>query len=515
MFVGDWAARGARYWPGRVAAVDVAKGERGRFTYADLDARAERLAGWLRAEAGVGPGDRVGLLAHNGVEYLDALFACGKLGAVFVPYNWRLHARETAALVGRTGPKALLFDDACAALAAELPPAPGRRLAHLEARALPGSAAYAEVLAGPPPAAPVTHEPVDAERVCCLLFTGGTTGLPKAARVSYRMAAWNALNTLVHELRPGDVTVTHTPMFHTGGLFVYTLPLLTSGGRVVIMRRWDAGQMLRLVGEEKVSLFFCVPSQALDLAQHPDFARADLSSVRFVTTGGAPMPVPLLRAWQASHPVPFKQGFGMTECGPGLFSMGPEHAVEKAGSIGRPNYFVDARLVDAEGRPVPPGAEGELCLRGPSLCSGYFGVDEPFVDAEGWFRTGDLMRADGDGFYYVVGRQKDMFISGGENVYPVEIEQALAEHPAIAACAVVGVPHERWGEVGHAFVVARPGLAPPAAAELLAFLKGRLASYKVPKAFSALPELPLTAAGKVDKNELRRRPPPAGEGGAG
>ncbi|HEU4538212.1 MAG TPA: AMP-binding protein, partial [Polyangiaceae bacterium] len=309
----------------------------------------------------------------------------------------------------------------------------------------------------------------------------------------------------MHELRPGDATVTHTPMFHTGGLFVYTLPLLTAGGRVVIMRRWDAGEMLRLVAAEKVSLFFCVPSQALDLAQHPDFARADLSAVRFVTTGGAPMPVPLLRAWQAAHRVPFKQGFGMTECGPGIFSMPAERAAEKAGSIGRPNYFIDARLVGEDGRPVPPGAEGELCLRGPSLCSGYYGDDAPFVDAEGWFRSGDLMRADADGYYYVVGRKKDMFISGGENVYPVEIEQALAEHPAVAACAVVGVPHARWGEVGHAFFAPRPGLAAPPADELAAFLKGRLASYKVPKAFSALPQLPLTAAGKVDKNELRRR----------
>ncbi|MCU0682535.1 MAG: AMP-binding protein [Polyangiaceae bacterium] len=505
MFVGDWAARGASYWPDRVAVVDVAKGERGRFTYAELGARAERLAAWLRDEAGVGVGDRVGLLAHNGVEYLDALFACGKLGAVFVPYNWRLHSRETAELVARTAPKALLFDDACAEAAAALPPAPGRRLVHLEARGLPGSVSYADVLAAPAPAAPLTHEPVDPERIFCLLFTGGTTGLPKAARISYRMAAWNALNTLVHELRPGDVTVTHTPMFHTGGLLVYTLPLLSSGGRVIIMRRWDAGEMLRLVGQERVSLFFCVPSQALDLAQHPDFARADLAGVRFITTGGAPMPVPLLRAWQAAHQVPFKQGFGMTECGPGIFSMPAERAAEKAGSIGRPNYFIDARLVDDEGRPVPAGAEGELCLRGPSLCSGYYGEEGAFADAEGWFRSGDLMRTDDDGYYYVVGRKKDMFISGGENVYPVEIEQALAEHPAVAACAVIGVPHVKWGEVGHAFLAPRPGAEVPAGEELAAFLKARLASYKVPKAFSALPELPLTAAGKIDKNELRRR----------
>ncbi len=516
MFVGDWAARGAQYWPTRVAAVDVAKGAAGRFTYAELDARAVRLAAWLRGEAGVGVGDRVGLLAHNGVEYLDALFACGKLGATFVPYNWRLHARETAELVARTAPKALLFDDECAPAAAALPAAPGRRLLHLGGASLPGSAPYAGVLAAPPPPAPLAHEPVDAERDAALLFTGGTTGLPKAARISHRMLAWNALNTLVHELRPGDVTVTHTPMFHTGGLFVYTLPLLTAGGRVVIMRRWDAGEMLRLLGEERVTLFFCVPSQALDLAQHPDFARADLSGVRFVTTGGAPMPVPLLKAWQAAHAVPFKQGFGMTECGPGLFSMAPEDAVERAGSIGRPNYFVDARLVDAGGRPVPPGEPGELCLRGPSLCSGYVGADAPFVDADGWFRTGDLMRADEAGFYYVVGRQKDMFISGGENVYPVEIEQALAEHPALAACAVVGVPHAKWGEVGHAFVVPKPGQSAPAGDELSEFLKGRLASYKVPKSFAALPALPLTAAGKVDKAELGRlaAPPPGGPAGA-
>jgi fatty-acyl-CoA synthase len=506
MFIGDWMGRGALYWPEHVAVVDVARGEEGRFTYRQLNARAEALGGWLRDVAGVKPGERVGLVAHNGVEYLDTLFACGKIGAIFVPFNWRLHAAELTDLVRDTTPKVLLFGDEFRDAVAATKERIGDtlRLVSLEAKGLTGADTYASALEYRP-AVPVKNDTVDPEDIAVLLFTGGTTGRSKGAKISYRMIGWNTLNTLIHEVRAGDVTVTHTPMFHTGGLLVYTVPLLTVGGTVVIMRRWDPEQLLELIQREKVTLFFAVPTQYQQLHDSPSFRTTSFSTVRFMTSGGAAMPVPLIQAWQAVHAVPFKQGFGMTEFGPGLFSMGPEYAVSKAGSIGRPNYHVEARLVDDDGHEVPPGGVGELVLKGPSMCSGYFNDEKATaeaIDAKGWFHTGDLARRDEDGFFTIAGRKKDMFISGGENVYPLELETALYEHPAVAQCAVVGVPDAKWGEVGRAYVVLHPGASATPDA-LLEHLRGRVARFKVPKKVEVLERLPVSAAGKILKRELR------------
>ncbi|MCY1036782.1 long-chain fatty acid--CoA ligase [Corallococcus sp. BB11-1] len=508
MFIGDWMGRGALYWPEAVAVVDVARKDAGRFTYRRMNARATALAGWLRDVAGVRRGDRVGIVALNGVEHLDALFACGKLGAIFVPYNWRLHAAELAEGVRSTRPRVLLFGDDFRDAAAQVREhvGEGLRLVALDAQGLPGADAYAKVLEHVTEA-PVTNEAVSEEDILCLIFTGGTTGKSKGAKVSYRMVAWNTLNTLVHEIRQGDVTVTHTPLFHTGGLLVYTLPLLTVGGTVVLMRRWDAEEMLGLVAKEKVTLFFAVPTQYQQLMDSPRWRGTDFSSVRFVTSGGAPLPVPLLQAWQAVHPVPFKQGFGMTEFGPGIFSMGPEFAVSKAGSIGRPNYFIDAKLVDDAGQDVPVGGVGELVLKGPSMCSGYFEDDaatREAIDADGWFHTGDLARVDAEGFFTIAGRKKDMFISGGENVYPLELESVLYEHAAVQQCAVVGVPDAKWGEAGRAFVVLKAD-AQATAESLLEHLKGRVARFKVPKRVELVKALPVSPAGKILKRELREQ----------
>jgi fatty-acyl-CoA synthase len=515
VYFGDWTARGALYWPERVAVVDVAKGRpgdpaAGRFTYAELAERANRLAAWL-AGAGVRPGDRVGLLALNGVEVLDALFACAKIGAVLVPYNWRLHPAELNELVLRTGPAVMLYSGELGPACAEALRAAGVRpwLVHLDGEGLPGSAPYAAALAAAPPD-PVANPAFREEDVLCLLFTGGTTGAPKAAQITYRQVAWNTFTTLVHEVRPGDVTLTHTPMFHTGGLFVYTLPLLTVGGRVVILRRWDAAQALALLASEQATLFFAVPTQYQQLLEADGFATADLSRLRFLTSGGAPMPAPLREAWRRVHPVPFKQGFGMTEFGPGVFSMEPADADRKAGSVGRVNQFVEARLVREDGAEAAPGEVGELWLRGPACCAGYFedpAATAASIDREGWLHTGDLATRDEEGFFSVAGRRKDMFISGGENVYPLEIETALLAHPAVALAAVVGAPDARWGEVGHAFVVLRAdeGAAAATEADLLEHLRGRLARYKVPKRVTRLEAMPLTAAGKIQKTELARR----------
>jgi fatty-acyl-CoA synthase len=472
-----------------------------------MNERANRLANWLRHEASIGKGDRVGMVALNGIEYLDAFFACGKLGAIFVPYNWRLHPRELADVINQTSPRVLIysdeFKDSTARVRPECPSV--IHYLHIEGESIEGSRNYETTLQRAS-ADPVTNEEVNEDDTVCLLFTGGTTGLPKAAQISYRMIAWNTLNTIIHELNREDITITHTPMFHTGGLLVYTIPLLTIGGTVIIMRRWDSDEMLALIEREQVTMFFCTPTQYQQMLQSPRFKTTDFSSVRFMTSGGAPLPVPLIQAWRAAHDVPFKQGFGMTEFGPGIFSMGPEYAISKAGSIGRPNYFVETRLVDDQNRPVPVGQVGELVLKGPSMFSGYFNNPEATVEAiddEGWFYTGDLARMDEDGFYYIVDRKKDMFISGGENVYPVEIEKVLYEHPAVAQCAVIGVPDEKWGEVGKAFVMLKPN-ATATAEELIEFLRRRLARYKVPKSVEFMESLPLSSAGKILKRELKK-----------
>jgi fatty-acyl-CoA synthase len=512
MYIGDWLERGERYWPDAPAVVDVAKGEAGRFTYRRLNRRANRLANWLRDAVDVRRGDRVGMLALNGVEFLDAFFACGKLGAIFVPYNWRSHWRELVELIAKTRPKSLLYSDDFKASVAEIQVAiSDMRYAishylHIEGDGVPGSLHYETILQAQSDA-PICNDAVEAEDIVCLLFTGGTTGLPKAAQVSYRMIAWNTLNTILHELQRGDVTITHTPMFHTGGLLVYTLPLLTLGGAIVIMRKWAPDEMLELIERERVTMFFCVPTQYQMMLQSPRFATTSFKSVRFMTSGGAPLPAPIIKAYREQHGVVFKQGFGMTEFGPGIFSMGPEHAEKKAGSIGMPNYFVDARVVDDQNQPVLSDTVGELALKGPSMCSGYF--DDPqasrdVVDAEGWFHTGDLARVDTDGFYFIVDRKKDMFISGGENVYPVEIEKALYEHPAVAQCAVIGVPDEKWGEVGKAVVVLKPNAA-ATEEELLEHCRAGLARYKVPKSVAFVDALPISAAGKILKRELREQ----------
>lgn len=512
MYIGDWMERGERYFPDALAVVDAAKGDAGRFTYREMNARANKLANWLQDVAGVTRGDRVGMIALNGVEYLDAFFACGKLGAIFVPFNWRSHWRELIELIHLTAPKAILFSDefresvrvVSDATNLELECSSVTHYLHLEGDGIAGSLLYETTLQAQSEN-PIRNDVVDAEDVVCLLFTGGTTGSPKAAQISYRMIAWNTLNTIVHELERCDVTITHTPIFHTGGLLVYTIPLLTLGGTVVIMRKWTADEMLHLIERERVTMLFCVPTQYQMMMRSEHFAQTSFKSVRFLTSGGAPLPVPIIQAYREQHGVVFKQGFGMTEFGPGIFSMGPEFAEKKAGSIGMPNYFVDARIVDEDNNPLPLNEVGELALKGPEMFLGYFNnptATRAAIDDAGWFHTGDLARRDEDGFYFIVDRKKDMFISGGENVYPVEVENALYQHPAVAMCAVIGVPDEKWGEVGRAYVVQK---SDPTTTEneLLEHCRARLARYKVIKSVVFVKSLPLSPQGKILKRELR------------
>lgn len=509
MYIGDYLARRELYSPNRLAIVDTGKQPVWRLTYQQMNQRANKLANWLRSRAGINKGDRVAILARDGVEHLDTFFACGKLGAIHTALNWRLHWRETLDILKVTTPQVLIFSDDFKEAAENIQQEsnqPIQHFLHIEGDGISGSVHFETALQNSPDT-PVTCEELEAEDIAALIFTGGTTGLPKAAQVSHRMIAWNTLNTVIHDVHHDDIYLNVFPMFHTGGLFVYTLPQVIFGGTTILMRQFEPEKVLQLIETEKVTIFAGVPTMYQMLTQASNWETADLSSLRFCTSGGAPLPVPLVEQYTREKGIRFKQGFGMTEFGPGIFALAPEDAIRKAGSIGRPNFYVDARIVDDENNFLGPNQVGELVLKGPSYCSGYFNNPQATaeaVDERGFFHTGDLAKYDEEGYFYIVDRKKDMFISGGENVYPVEIEKALYEHPAVHMCAVVGIPDPKWGEVGVACVVLKPGQV-ASQEELLTFLSNRLARYKVPKRVVFMPNLPISGAGKILKRELKQQ----------
>ncbi|MBP6803012.1 MAG: long-chain fatty acid--CoA ligase [Chloroflexi bacterium] len=509
MYIGDYLGRRAIYSPDKLAIVDTGKTPELRLTYAEMNARANRLAHWLRDVVGVGYGDRVAILARDGVEHLDAFFACAKLGAIHTALNWRLHWRETAAILADTTPKLLIFSADFATAVTEFQHAPEAasvtHYVHLDGEPVGGSLSFNEARLDSGEKA--TTAAVTEDTTAALIFTGGTTGLPKAAQVTHKMIAWNSLNTIIHDLHHDDIYLNVFPLFHTGGLFVYTLPQVILGGTTILLRQFDPAQVLDLIARERVTVFAGVPTMYQLLTQAANWAEADLASLRFCTSGGAPLPVPLVQKYTAEKSIRFKQGFGMTEFGPGIFALAAEDAIAKAGSIGRPNFYVDARVVDEQNRPLGPNEVGELVLRGPSYCAGYFNNDEATrtaVDEDNWFHTGDLARHDDDWYFFIVDRKKDMFISGGENVYPAEIEKVLYEHTAVHMCAVIGVPDPKWGESGIACVVLKPGTE-ATADDLMQHMVDRLARYKVPRRVEIMKELPISGAGKILKRDLQER----------
>ncbi|MBI4787340.1 MAG: long-chain fatty acid--CoA ligase [Chloroflexi bacterium] len=510
MYIGDYLGRRAIYSPDKLAIIDVGKTPEWRLTYREFNARANRLANWLRDAAGVGKGDRVAILARDGVEHLDCFYACGKLGAIHTALNWRLHWRENLALIEKSAPKVLIYSDEFKEGVGEIERATRnsqfaiRNYLHIEGDGISGSRHFESTWQSGEASA-VACESLDAEDIACLLFTGGTTGLPKGAMISHRMICWNVLNTVTHDLHHDDIYLNIYPLFHAGGLFAYMSSQVVFGNTSILTRQFDPVQVLDLIQRERVTVFAAVPTMYQMMLQAPNFRTADVCSLRFCTCGGAPLPVPVIQQYMKEKGIRFKQGFGMTEFRPGLFALSAEDAERKAGSIGRPNFFVDVRVVDDANKPLGPHQVGELVLKGPSRSSGYW--DDPaasaaVMDDEGWFHTGDLERYDEEWYFYVVDRKKDMFISGGENVYPVEIENALYKHPAVHMCAVVGVPDAKWGEVGKACVVLKPS-ATAGEQELLDFLQDHLARYKLLKSVVFLDRLPLSGMGKTLRRELR------------
>lgn len=504
MYTFDWLAKQADLYPDKTALVDTASGR--RTTYPEFHLRASRVAEFLRDEWGIEKGDRVALLAHNSSDYFEILYGCAKIGAILVCLNWRLAVPELAFIMRDSTPRALIYDpefsEAALALEDQLDL---RLMMAIGKTAASHHAAYEPALAAAS-GRPVVMPPMPLDTPWFLLYTSGTTGRPKGVIQTHGMVFYNALNIgLPIHLNADDVTLNLLPFFHTGGLNLYTNPTIMMGGTAVIQRTFDPEETLRWLAGE-VTAFFGVPAVYLFLSQHPQFAQTDLSSVRSWACGGAPMPVSLLQTY-AQRGVTIRQGFGMTETGPTVFLIDKDNALHKAGSVGKPQLFVQTRIVDRNGRDVPPGEMGELLVKGPGVTPGYWqmpDVTAKTITEDGWLHTGDVARCDEDGYYTIVDRWKDMYISGGENVYPAEIENVLFHHPHIAEVAVIGVPDDKWGEVGKAVVVPEKGAA-LTEADVLAYCRGKLAGYKIPKTAVFTDVLPRNAAGKVLKTELRRK----------
>lgn len=496
--IGSWPARRARKTPDRIAVVH----EDVEITYRALHQRVLRLAHALRA-LGVARGDRIAYLGPNHPALLETLFAAGALGAVFVPLNTRLATGELAYNLTDSGSTVLVHDpehgEPATAAAAEA----GVRHRITLGPAGADTLGYDDLIAGAAPEP--LDEAVAPDDPCMIMYTSGTTGRPKGAVLSHANIIWNSVNVLVDTDLAGDeVTLVVAPLFHTAALNMTCLPTFLKGGRVVLLGAFDAERVLDVIERRRVTYLFGVPTMYDALAVRPRWPTTDLSSLRTLTCGGAPVPARTIETYLARG-LAFSQGYGMTEASPGILFLDREQTAAKAGSAGVPHFFTDTRVVLPDGHDAAPGERGEILVSGPNVMAGYWNRPADTTAAmtgDGWLRTGDVARTDGDGYAYIVDRVKDMFVSGGENVYPAEVEAALLAHPAVRECAVVGVPHEIWGEVGHAVLVLEPG-ARADDAEILAHLRTRLAKYKIPRTLAFTGSLPRTASGKIVKAAVR------------
>jgi fatty-acyl-CoA synthase len=497
--LGAWIARRRVKSAGDVALV---QGNR-VLRYEEFADRIDRLAVVLRA-GGTVSGDRVAYLGNNHPDFLTTMFACGVIGAIFVPLNTRLAPRELEYMLEDCGARVLVLHQEVRELARAAAWSSGvtRRIVVDGPAEHPAVEALDDLLAS---ASTVIDETaVSLDDPAMILYTSGTTGRPKGAVLTHGNLTWNALNVLVdYDVTSDERALMIAPMFHVAALGMGALPTLLKGGMLVLQERVDPGDVLAAIAHHRITSLSGVPTTFQMLAEHPDWAGTDLSSLRKLTCGGSGVPARVIAAYE-ERGLGFSSGYGMTETSPGATSLPQRRARERGGTAGLPHFFTAVRVVGPDGEPVAAGVDGEIEIAGPNVMAEYWLRPDPTRDAHHgvWFRSGDIGRLDADGYLTISDRLKDLIISGGENIYPAEVEQLIMERPEIDAAAVIGIPDEKWGEVPLAVVVAR---SPITADDILAHLTGRIAKYKIPRDVEFVDELPRTASGKVRKSDLRAR----------
>ncbi|MEH7009417.1 long-chain fatty acid--CoA ligase [Neobacillus niacini] len=488
----DWLENRARLSPNKNAIID--EDTNMAWTYKELNKRSSSVAGWLKSQ-GVKKGDRVALLSPNDISYFDLLFACGKIGAIFVPLNWRLSVHELNEILLDCTPLLLgvhqQFDNRFTSLQTTVPKCfcvGGSNYYKIVSNAIDNN--QIEAISD--------HDPL------AMIYTGGTTGKPKGVVLSHQSIQWNAINTILSwNLSEEDVTINYMPMFHTGGLNALSLPILMIGGTVVIGEQYTGKKVVYSIEQYNCTIILLVPTMYHSLIQTEEFQRSDFPSMKIFLSGAAPCPLQVYEAFQKKG-LAFKEGYGLTEAGPNNFFIHPEDAQEKRGSVGKPMLFNAIKLEKEDGQEAKVNEVGELLIKGKHSFSHYWNNELATLETKkgGWVHTGDLAKKDEEGFHYIVGRKKDMIITGGENVYPLEIEHWLAAHPAIDEVAVIGLPDEKWGELVAAFIVAKHSHRIEEE-DLIVYCEKKLGRYKIPKKFIPLIELPKTHVGKIDKKKLK------------
>ena len=490
----DWLARWSYYTPDKLFLREHVSDR--SWSYAQFNEVSKGCARHLQEQMKLTKGDRMAIYSSNRMEYFMLYFAAIKLGVIVVPLNFRLTPVEIDVLLKDAEPQLIVFEEKFSEQIAEL-----NSLSENCQKVGIESLSSFMVMDKNAPAIEFTNTETDSEDLVMILYTSGTTGVPKGAMITHKMLFWNSVNTALRlDINSSDHTQAYAPLFHTGGWNVLFTPFLQHGASHTILESFDPDLILELIEKEHSTVLFGVPTMMKMLADSPRFETTDLSSLRYAVVGGAPMPIPLIEIWHQKD-VPIRQGYGLTEVGPNCFSLNQDAAISKQGSIGFPNFYMDARVLSEAGEEVRIDEPGELCLRSPVVTPGYWRkpVETSKTITDGWFHTGDMARKDKDGYYYIVDRKKNMFISGGENVYPAEVEATLIQHSDISDAAVIGISDEKWGEVGLAFIVSKRELDID---EVREFCLKSLAKYKTPKQVCLVEGLPVNDSGKLDRKQL-------------
>ncbi|MEZ4934341.1 MAG: AMP-binding protein [Saprospiraceae bacterium] len=490
----DWAAKWAIYSPDKIAFKEHATGR--TLTYSELNKLANKLAFYFTEEHKIGKGDRIAVLAENCLEYIVLFSVAQKTGCILVPLNYRLAPSEISYLLNDSTPSIIIFQSDFS-----------DKIKNDESKLLPLNGLF-DIYNNHDKIIKERNFPVtivEENAPLFILYTSGTTGFPKGAIYSHKMLFWNSINTAMSLVVNAESrTVNCMPPFHTGGWNVLLTPFFHHGGYTCIMKNFDAKTVLNLLEKEKPTIFMGVPTMLKMIADEPAFANTDLSSLLYILVGGEPMPIPLIEKWH-SKKVYIRQGYGMTEVGPNLTSLHQNDAVRKKGSIGRPNFYVDIKIIRENGQENQIGEPGELLLKGPMVTPGYWknknATDLAIIDE--WFYSGDVAVMDEEGYLYIVDRKKNMFISGGENVFPAEVERIIRTHENVSEVAIISVPDERWGEVGKAFIVCHDSES-FMEEEIQSYCRKNMASYKIPKYFQLINELPKNDTGKINRAILAK-----------
>lgn len=485
----DWLTKIADYFPTAIALEELETGR--NVSYKTLNQQANILSDYLVNQLGLTCGDRIVIIAEHCITYGVLIGVAQKTGIIIVPLNYRLTAFEIAKLVKDASPKLCIYQT---------------NLEHLLKGLEDRKMSLTQLTSIIEDSKPISFANIDyvVEHPMFIIYTSGSTGVPKGVLYTHEMCFWNAVNSNLRlELNSSDCTVLCMPPFHTGGLNVLLTPFIHQGSKVVISKSFDADNILSALSKYKCTMFMGVPTMLKLMASSDLFHEVDLRAMRYFIVGGEAMPVPLIEEYH-KRGIPIRQGYGMTEVGPNITSLHQDDAVAKQGSIGKVNFYIEHSVLSENGEPVPANTKGELVIKGKLVAPGYWKNEEASksaFDGKGWFHTGDIVTQDEEGYLYVVDRIKNMFISGGENVYPAEIEKILIQHPSVKEVCVVGIHDSKWGEVGLAAIVLNGGFNSDEI-DYKTYCANKLAKYKIPKKFKFLKELPKNATGKIDRKKL-------------